>query len=450
MVRFLGTQAVGGGQVPGFVPPPIPTFPAAVLARAQRIISTAGTITPIDQVAAIPITVTPGASAGNSLLDPSITFGSDGKYNVQDATRFEQIAGLLAISSGNTRTGQGRISNVTTGTRGSTFGNGVRFRYAGKRFEFFSSGSGKAIVYLTNPATGVRERGRSLDFTTGTNVFVMVDLGSYADRIIEVAQSGSNVWRGFVPESGYDFTLPPARPSKPSIVLIGDSWYAGTLSAPSGQSIADTGVKIGVGSMLGAYLGDENAWISSTGGTGHLFGSPAFRGTSGATAGGYRDRVNPTVAAVGDIDVSLVGARDAIIIRNSLNDNEQSGNTNKPTDAEEREETRLATQAAMAKQPNALIIGMGPQRAYNGTTGTNPTQARYDACRDGFLAAIGSDPRCVWVDISPAGYAVYADTAANAQYIGQDGVHPTDAGMRFYAQREANAIIGTLKAKYGL
>lgn len=433
------------------------TVSSDLMARARRVMNSAGTVTAIDQVASQVATITVGAAAGNSTLDSSATFGSGKTYLATDATRFEQVAGWLQNYSGKAIAGRGRIGNVTTGARGSTFGNGIRFRYSGRKFEFSQSGAGYCAIYVTDPATGVRQRATSNDFTSGTNVFVLVDFGSAADRIIEIYAQGSQIWSGLVPENGLDFTLPPARPNKPKIALLWDSWGAGQITPPSGQTAALTNTKIGLGTLMGTALGDENIWCSCIGGTGHLFGSPSWPPTSSATGGGYIDRTNPTVAPSGtdaagnpmpfwgDFDIALMGDRDLLIQHCSIND---VPGTNKPSDAQHQEAVRLETVALMAKQPNAIIVGLGPQGTFNGTAGVSPTQSRYDACRAGFVAAAGSDPRMIWVDISPTGAAVYSNTTRNAANVGSDNLHPNDAGARVYAALEAQAILAALNARF--
>lgn len=393
---------------------------------ARRILNAARRgIAPVAGVMATPPTVTQGTDFANSLISTAMTtnFGS-GTYQANDARYVESVSGKIILSPSqlDRYVGQGMTGNNVTLAKRATYGQGLRFATDAMDMDICCNFAATTFcIYVTDPATGVRARTQAGDisFASSNWKYLRVTFATRAVRIIEIYCTNQGQFRGINVESGYTI-WPAPLPDEPKVVILGDSWGNGQLSGGTNS------VKLAWPTYLAERLGIANIYSSSNGGTGLL--------NPGGTNGTFRERV-----VAGDLNISLIGAQDLVVIETSVND------TSTYTDAACQTEMQLLTTAIMTVQPGALIAAFGPQT----TLGTTTPQTRYDAIKAGFMAAAGTDQRLLWIDNSPAGEAWYASATRNAACIGADNTHPNDVGKILLGHRAGQSILAALSNRFG-
>lgn len=238
-------------------------------------------------------------------------------------------------------------------------------------------------------------------------------------RIIEVCIQNVGLLRGINTDAAGSIWRSPSA-DEPRLVLIGDSFSNGQGSGASNTT------RLTFPHFMAQRLGVTNIYCSANGGTGYL--------NPGGSNGTFRERV-----INGDLDLERVGAADAVILFGSVNDTSGYG------DAAIQAEVAATIALVRTRQPEALVIGIGPQT----TLGTTTPQARHDAMQEGFNDGADGDPRCRWIDSSPAGEGWFTNSARNAAIIGPDNTHLNDAGMRLIGYRAAASILNSV-ARSGL
>jgi hypothetical protein len=292
-----------------------------------------------------------------------------------------------------------------------------------------SNGTNPVTFLVTDLATGVETRVQATDIvTTGNPGYVKLDFGVAAPRIIKVfANQGNNFnLSGVNVATGYDVWAPlladPVR-----TVLFGDSWLGGTLSGGANDA------HLTVPDYLAARKGVSVPYNFSRAGTGAL-----------ATNNGADLNWLQQIQA-GTIDVARIGQVDEVDFAGSVNDaNATAMGGTAATDAQVQAQTTLIVQAARTAQPGAVIVFLGPEY----TTSYPTPQSRFDAYRNGCLAAAATDANVVCSDMSPTGSNIL--NAANVStMIGADGVHVNDVGKQYVGDRWGQQIITDILAKYG-
>lgn len=400
---------------------------------ARRILRAAQRgITSISSVMTTPPTLSVGAANTASTINGQTTAFGQGMYQAIDLTVTEDVSGRFA-SDGSQYAGVGKTS-LLNGTRGGTFG-GKRLATDATALDICLATTSGVAIYVTDPVAGLRQRVTANDYTTdGTNSltdgskhYLKMLFATTAVKIIELYGSNTLALRGINVNAGASIWRAPS-PDQPNIVLQWDSWGFNTLSSGTNP------IRLAVPQFFGEQLGVSNVFSIAAAGTGFL--------NDAGTIGTYRARM-----LNGDVDPGNVGNPDLFIMAGSINDDPQVNAAY--TDAAVQAEVTLTVALAMQRMPNALIMVTGPQQTPASAQRPQFTaQSRYDAIKAGALAAMGSDPRCFYLDNSPAGEAWYANTTRNAAYIGTDNAHPNDAGKAYYGYRMAQSALAAIRSRY--
>lgn len=401
-------------------------------AAAQRILATAARgITTIDTVGNATLSI--GAGAANSTINPTATIAKgQGMYQANDASVIEFPMGKLADAAN---------GYSTTGVQANA---GIRFCTDSKNVDIciqsedvidpitFKYG---VIAYTTNLRTNVRTRIQAADFVVNNAygfAYVLITFADNNPRIIEWYMGSGCSMRGINVDPGYTIWKAP-RSYDAKWGIVWDSFGQNALDAGPGTTLATNRVRMGTIDYIAEGLGVPTIFSASQGQTGFGSGTPNVN---------YLGRIQ-----AGRIDVSAIGDLDGLIIPASLNDNPAT------YDSTLQNFVTQTFQLAMVKQPNAIIIGMGPQRTFDGTSGSNTPQSRYDIVRDGFAAAANGDPRMIYIDNSPQGEGWYAADARNKANFGVAGgttpLHPNNIGKIYVGRRMASSIIAAVAARYG-
>jgi lysophospholipase L1-like esterase len=212
-------------------------------------------------------------------------------------------------------------------------------------------------------------------------------------------------------QTGSSAMVTAAPASDPRLVVIGDSYNAGSSYGPwlAGGSIAQ---------LLGKRLGWRDTWNLSVGGTGYC--------NTGAGLRTFGDRV-PQVLAL---------RPDAVLVMGSTNDVGYSP---------------AAVEAAAVAMLRALRGGTPAPIIVVGVPSINLPGAR--ATEQALAAAVAAiaDPLTFFVPVTTAtppwvlgswnnAVGVPSGTANAALYIAGDDVHPPEIGYDYYAQRIEQAI----------
>lgn len=390
-------------------------------AKASKILRAAAKgITPIAQVMASPPTITQAASDGaNSTIIASSTIAAGGgAYNAENALHTTITGGPIV---------GGRIQTVTNGaSRVAGHSNCVTFGTYSSVVDICIRANGSRLMfYVTDVLTGVRARVAATDIvaTFSAANYYKLDFGSRALRIIEVyAGNVSNIYGINVPTTDSVWAV---SVNQPRILIIGDSYPEGSMNDTTISS------KLAYADFLAAGLGANNPVCNALGSTGV--------NANGATKTSFQGRLN-----AGDIDVSRIGSFDLVVLHNSIND---ASIPNGGTANDETFQAGLTSfvSALMTKQPDAIIVGYGPEDPPSGAS----TQARFDATKAGFLAAAGADSRMLYLDNSLAGEK-WMFPGINTVIIGADNIHLGGvAGTSYLGQRAANSIIAALRTRFG-
>jgi hypothetical protein len=419
----------------------------AYIRAARRIMRAAARgISPIGGVMASPPTYSEGASGANSTIITTATVSNGGgTFNTSDATKFRGIGWFTASASGTsgmTDRSVTKLNASTAGYRRGAHGGGFVFGTDADQFDICASwGSTPFIIYVTDLRTGIHARTQASDIvpsvtSTSYKKWVFADAGP---RIIEVyprfsATSSQPVFRGVnVPATANIW--PVSFPDQPRIAWLGDRWgdTGGTTNTNAARLLAPD--------YFGERLGCRSVLSLSQGGSG-LLNDSAGQGTL------YQRAIegSPLGDATGDLAISRIGALDMLLIGNSINDRIE--NNTAWTDAAAGAAMQTLTTAAMQAQPDALIIGIGPQQ----TRAVTMPQSRFDALKAGFLAAAGSDPRCLWIDNSPAGDQFLFGSSSTGNISiwidSGDTNHLNDVGNAGWGRRVGSAVLSTLAARF--
>lgn len=397
---------------------------------ARRIIRGATRrIDPISNVLASPPAVTiPAGTYGNStIITTATTNQGGGRFNSENPLHATPMGGSLNTGIFQTITrlpGQtparfaGHSAGVSFATRSSVFDICIR------------AANFNVIMYATDLLTGARARVAVDDIVQvgPEERYYKVDFGSAAMRGIEVYTGISAKLFGInVPTTDSVWAWSGAS-EQPRIAMLWDSYGQGELS--------DTGtlnkLKLATPDYIAARLGCANPWINALAGTGVV-----ATGAAPGTFNSFAQRV-----AAGDLDASRVGGFDLVWAPVSVND---SGTTYNLTDATVQSAYASMIAALMAAQPDAIIVGSGPQYAVQ----IKPPQSRFDAAKAGFLAAAGADPRMIHLDNSLTGENWMFD-GINATIIGADGLHPTKVGAQYLGERIGGSIAAAVKTRFSL
>ena len=414
---FVDVPGLGRGAAAQVAKAPAPPPAQRVLARAA-----AGPLD-IERVLARPADYIQGPDYAPSLIVAQAKAKDHGGYrfDVADPHYFLQLGGV----QGPARGAQTVTYDRRTGERRSGQGSGVAFVTEAPRFDMLMSSNGQNFtVYVTDLATGVRARAAKDDFVPRSNAlsYHVIDFGSRAARKIEVYPGTVAVLYGVdVPEPD---TIRAADPAgEPRVAILWDSYGAGTVSDDG----ALNNIKLGFPDYFLARLGIANGFNFSIGATGVV-------ATDGGTKSNYQDRLS-----AGDLDRDRVGAFDLIYVPGSINDGNSSGGS--IFNGTVRSAYRDFLEALHAKQPQAIIVGAGPEF----TVLARPTQSRFDAYAAGFADTAGSNPQFLYLDNSPKAENWMADQSI----VGPDKIHPRRAGARYLGTRAAESLLAAMKARYG-
>lgn len=398
------------------------SFKQSRLEKLLRMIRSARRgITPIASAMSSPPTVTIGTALANSTINAATAAFGQGMYQANDLTVLEHVGGKFGLdpATSNRYSPQGRTSDYTTGAKGGCPGNGIRFATDATSLDFCIN-IGPFIIYVTDPLTGLRQRHAANDDATALTNFTYIK-AVFADasvKIVEIFVSEITSWRGINVNTGAQIWRAPVV-DEFKFLLFGDSYV---FKAGSG---ATNGLKLAYPDYLGERLGVPNVFCSGRSSTGFLNqGSPSTYGT-------FIQRIT-----AGDLDISQVGAMDAIFIHGSVNDD--VGVNAAYTDVAIQAAVQATFELAMVKQPDAIIFGTGPES----TTNRVATQSRWDAMKAGFVAAAKGDPRMIWLDGGPNAENWMAGKVA--RIIGVDNTHPNNAGHEYLGRREGDSMINAV------
>lgn len=412
-------------------------------------------ITPITTVMASPPTRTEGAANiastinGNAVGAPA--YGQPGGAGA----RYLEAIGVYEAASPARDTSW---TDVGGGLRRSAHGAGVRGLTEASVLEIALGGGAAAnqpyAMYVTELSTGIRARVAVNDplVTVTSAHYDKWDFGSAALRLIEIKAgfsfSGNISINGINMANTAMLAKAPA-PEEPRIIYFGDSW------GMTGGSQNTNPTSLLVPDFIGEQLGVANVLSLSVAGTGFL-----NRGGTGSSAKGtFGERI-----AAADADVSRIGTADLVILPGSINDDASNSTslsiTGSFSDADLTTAITSTVTAMLAKQPNAIIMGWGPQvtRAYP------TTQARFDVVRaawvalgatvviNGAVVVAGTNPRLVYIDNSPSGESWLFGTSTTGNvsvyFNASDQNHLGDLGQAAYGRRVGRSIAAALRAVY--
>ena len=441
LARGLAAQAKRSGEAGGL----------GYIRSAQRIVRAAARgITPITTVMASPPTYSEGTSGTASTITGANVNASGGGASAytSDATRFSSNGWFTAsatATTGMTDRSVTKLNANTAGYRRGAHGASIVFGTDADQFDVCASwGSVPFIVYVTDLRTGIRARTQANDIvptvtSTSYKKWVFADAGP---RIIEIcprysAANTTPVFRGVnVPATANIWQVANHFPDQPRIAWIGDSW------GDTGGSTNTNSAKLLATDYFGERLGCRSVLSLSQGGSGLLNDS--------AGQGSYYQRAiegSPLGDATGDLSVSRIGKLDLIVIPGTLND--RVDNNAAWTDAAAQAAMQALAAAARAMQPDALIVGLGPQQTRSVTT----LQSRFDALQAGLLAGAAGDPRCLWIDNSPTGDQLLFGSAATGNislwFDAGDVNHLNDAGNAGWGRRVGTAVVSALALRFG-
>lgn len=384
----------------------------AILRSAER------QLDPIGNVLSSPPVYTAGADFANSTIIASATVNlGAGRFNSENPLHAKPIGGafidgnLQTITRGGSPTpprSLGHSTGISFATRASVLDIAVR---SGRPF----------IGYVTDLATGARARILANDTSpAGGSGYQKFDFGSAAPRGFQFYIEANGYLRGInVPLT--DSIWPWEPDAQPKIMALWDSYGAGVVH----DGVSVTSLKLGVLDYLGERLGCDNVVGNAVGGTGLLNPGSGHRT--------FLERL-----AAGDFDESFIGAQDLIIMPGTVND---SAILNAAyTDAAVKAAYTTSVRMMMAAQPNAVIVGCGPQVA----TAFPAVQSRFDAYKAGFAAA-GNDPRLIYIDNGPTGENWLF--AGNIGTLGAaDNIHLKSIGVQYLGYRMADSIVAAIKS----
>jgi lysophospholipase L1-like esterase len=243
--------------------------------------------------------------------------------------------------------------------------------------------------------------------SSGTSKFVKLDFGGVAQpRKIRVEGVGG-IFGGFIIPATY--TAWPCSGHHPRVMLVGDSYTAGTGASSSWMSMV---------SRLGHYLGVDDMWASGL-------------GSSGYVVGGLDNSPN----VLGRMDHDIVGySPEVVIMAMGINDGTNNLLASKSLET---------LQTIQRKVQGVELIVASPWRP-RATTSASPAA---DAALKSAAAAVGA----LWIDTSDwmTGTGRVGAVAGNGNsdfYVSADSVHPSDAGHDYLARRLALSI----RQSYGL
>jgi lysophospholipase L1-like esterase len=413
---FVDVPGLGGAKAAQVAKAPAPDAARRILAQAAR-----GPLD-IERVLARPAEYIQGQDYAPSLIVPEAKAKEAGgyRYDVADPRYFLHLGGAL----GTGRAAQTVTYDRRTLERRSGQGWGVAFVTEASRFDMLMSTGGQNFtVYVTDLATGVRARAAKDDFVPRTQAlsYHVIELGSRAPRKIEVYPGTVAQLYGInVPEPD---TIRAAEPVKePRVAVIWDSYGAGTVS----DNGALNNIKLGFPDYFLARLGIANGTNFSIGATGVV-------ATDGGTKSNYQDRLS-----AGDLDIGRVGKFDLIFVPGSINDGNSNGGS--IFNGTVRNAYRDVLQALHTRQPQAIIVGAGPEL----TVLAKPTQSRFDAYAGGFADAAGTNPQFLYLDNSPAGESWMADPSI----IGPDKIHLNRTGAKTLGTRAAESLVKAMQVRY--
>ena len=403
-------------------------------------------LTPIQTVMASPPTRTEGAAGaastinGNAIASPS--YGPPGTTGA----RYYEPIGIYTNNVDLT------TSYIGAGIRRVAHGSGIRFLTDASAFEIAIGGGAAAnqpyAMYVTDIATGIRARVAANDplVTVASAHYDKWDFGSPALRLIEIYHgfnASGNVAINGINMAATAMICRAPNPDDPRVLWLGDSW------GDTGGSQNANPTSLLAPDFFGESIGVSNVLSTSYAGTGFI-----NRAGAGSSAKGtYLERINN-----GDIDVSRVRAADLIILAGSINDDASNGAGYE--DASLTAAITNTVQAAAAKQPGAIIVGFGPQV----TRAFATTQARFDACKAGWVAAgasvvangvvtvAGTNPNLLYVDNSPNAENWLFGTSltgwVSLYFNAGDTNHLNDVGQASWGRRVGRSVAAAVQAAY--
>ncbi len=195
----------------------------------------------------------------------------------------------------------------------------------------------------------------------------------------------------------------PSRTPGPRIIVLGDSYTAGTLGTTPASYAAD--YLGGYAVHAGRLLGSVDTWASGSGGTGYL----AELQIAGETRVKFRSRV------VTDV---INHSPDLVIISGGHNDIPTF------TPAQVAAEAALLVDQIRTALPTAQVVGLGPLEQ------NDPSASPYGPLRDA-LRPVYETRGLQYIDVLDQAWITNAN---KAQFIGADGVHPTIAGHAHFGR----------------
>lgn len=391
------------------------------LPSVQRLLRNAAKPFNPEVVTASPPTYTEGVVGAVSTVNGNgVTVPN---YLSSTANGFTPVGGPWIAANGSNGV---RPASYTSGPGTRLMQGGGGFRFA--TFEqviglvFDARSGGRFMVYVTDPATGASARIAANDFAPANGLSEKkLDFGSRGLRVITLACSeGSAYFNGVNTASGGKI-WPLPEPDAPRIGILWDSYGQGQVS----DSGTINNSRLTLPYYLAARLGSLNLFNGSVGGTGYV--------SANGSIGTYRTRLT-----AGDFDISRIGKCDVIFVGGTLNDNASS-------DADVTTEMGLTLPLLRTTQPDALLVGFGPEITNNHAT----PQGRFDVMKAAWTAALGSDPNAIYLDNSPSGES-WMGTGINSVIIGTDNTHLNKVGQAYLANRLADSTIAALRAKFGV
>lgn len=356
------------------------------------------------------------ANANSTLRTGSTTNLNGGQISPTDPL-IEVRGGLLGLNGSNKYQSLG-MSNGTatlTGTPGLT----LRLRTTSPSLDItYQDGLGNQqkntgiVLYFVDPATGVRTRARAADYQSAdasNSRYLRWDTGEAVDRIWEFVFDRLNQFRSINLTTGYSLAALPASPAMPTMQFVWDSFGEGAVSQGSMTTdMVDNMIPLQIARRFGCRF----PFVAARNGTGFL--------NPGGSNGTYGTRQTYG-------DTTRMGAVDLFAAFGSLNDSESINAAY--TDSALAAAMTSYFQGVAADQPNAIIVGCGPEASTNRPA----NQTRWDAMKAAFLAVAADDTnplRWLWLDGSPSG-----DNWYNGITSGPDNTHLTRTDTNIVASR---------------